>query len=35
MINAAGSRFVNEAAPYSDVVHTMHERNPTDPDIPA
>nr|WP_280878739.1 3-oxosteroid 1-dehydrogenase [Streptomyces pseudovenezuelae] len=35
MINAAGSRFVNEAAPYSDVVHTMYDRNPTDPDIPA
>ncbi|WP_367321455.1 3-oxosteroid 1-dehydrogenase [Streptomyces sp. HUAS ZL42] len=35
LVNAAGSRFVNEAAPYSDVVHIMYERNPTDPDIPA
>ncbi|WP_089099594.1 3-oxosteroid 1-dehydrogenase [Streptomyces hyaluromycini] len=35
MINAAGRRFVNEAAPYSDVVHVMYDRNPTDPDIPA
>ncbi|MDQ1032491.1 3-oxosteroid 1-dehydrogenase [Streptomyces umbrinus] len=35
LVNAAGARFVNEAAPYSDVVHTMYERNETDPDIPA
>ncbi|PWI17410.1 3-oxosteroid 1-dehydrogenase [Streptomyces sp. Act143] len=35
MVNAAGARFVNEAAPYSDVVHVMYDRNPTDPDIPA
>ncbi|MER6353477.1 3-oxosteroid 1-dehydrogenase [Streptomyces sp. NPDC001634] len=35
LVNAAGSRFVNEAAPYSDVVHTMYDRNTTDPDIPA
>ncbi|WP_329266263.1 3-oxosteroid 1-dehydrogenase [Streptomyces pseudovenezuelae] len=35
IVNAAGRRFVNEAAPYSDVVHTMYDRNPTDPDIPA
>ncbi|WP_405733148.1 3-oxosteroid 1-dehydrogenase [Streptomyces sp. NBC_00028] len=35
MVNAAGARFVNEAAPYSDVVHIMYDRNPTDPDIPA
>ncbi|MEU6349821.1 3-oxosteroid 1-dehydrogenase [Streptomyces sp. NPDC047072] len=35
LVNAAGRRFVNEAAPYSDVVHTMYERNPTDPDIPS
>ncbi|MFF1719953.1 3-oxosteroid 1-dehydrogenase [Streptomyces sviceus] len=35
VVNAAGRRFVNEAAPYSDVVHTMYDRNPTDPDIPA
>lgn len=35
LVNAAGARFVNEAAPYSDVVHTMYDRDPTDPDIPA
>src|SRR4051812_25561179 len=35
MVNAAGQRFVNEAAPYSDVVHTMYDLNPTAPDIPA
>lgn len=35
LVNAAGSRFVNEAGPYSDVVHTMYERDATDPDIPA
>ncbi|MER5468088.1 3-oxosteroid 1-dehydrogenase [Streptomyces sp. NPDC002685] len=35
LVNAAGARFVNEAAPYSDVVHTMYERNPSAPDIPA
>ncbi|MGW3649038.1 3-oxosteroid 1-dehydrogenase [Streptomyces sp. NPDC000878] len=35
LVNAAGSRFVNEAGPYSDVVHTMYERDVTDPDIPA
>ncbi|MFC7308880.1 3-oxosteroid 1-dehydrogenase [Streptomyces monticola] len=35
MINQAGARFVNEAAPYSDVVHVMYERNATAPDIPA
>ncbi|WP_329791072.1 3-oxosteroid 1-dehydrogenase [Lentzea sp. DG1S-22] len=35
MINAAGRRFVNEAAPYSDVVHVMYDRNPADPCIPA
>ncbi|MEU9173652.1 3-oxosteroid 1-dehydrogenase [Streptomyces sp. NPDC048420] len=35
LVNAAGRRFVNEAAPYSDVVHTMYDRNPTDPDIPS
>ncbi|WP_030678079.1 3-oxosteroid 1-dehydrogenase [Streptomyces cellulosae] len=35
LVNAAGRRFVNEAGPYSDVVHTMYERHPTDPDIPA
>ncbi|MFJ9901864.1 3-oxosteroid 1-dehydrogenase [Streptomyces sp. NPDC101152] len=35
LVNAAGTRFVNEAGPYSDVVHTMYQRNPSDPDIPA
>lgn len=35
IVNAGGRRFVNEAAPYSDVVHTMYAKNPTDPDIPA
>ncbi|GAA1376011.1 3-oxosteroid 1-dehydrogenase [Streptomyces beijiangensis] len=35
LINQAGARFVNEAAPYSDVVHTMYDRNGTALDIPA
>ncbi|MEW2402846.1 3-oxosteroid 1-dehydrogenase [Streptomyces sp. NPDC046862] len=36
LVNAAGARFVNEAAPYSDVVHTMYERDrPGAPHIPA
>jgi 3-oxosteroid 1-dehydrogenase len=35
MINAAGQRFVNEAGPYSDVVHSMYDKNPTAPCIPA
>ncbi|MEH0557242.1 MULTISPECIES: 3-oxosteroid 1-dehydrogenase [unclassified Streptomyces] len=35
LVNAAGRRFVNEAGPYSDVVHTMYDQNPTDPAIPA
>ncbi|MFB7244051.1 3-ketosteroid-delta-1-dehydrogenase [Streptomyces populi] len=35
LVNAAGARFVNEAGPYSDVVHTMYDRNPGAPDIPA
>ncbi|KPI19000.1 fumarate reductase/succinate dehydrogenase flavoprotein domain protein [Actinobacteria bacterium OK074] len=35
LVNAAGARFVNEGAPYSDVVHTMYERDTTAPDIPA
>jgi len=35
MINAAGQRFVNEAAPYSDVVHVMYDKNPANPCIPA
>ena len=35
IVNQAGSRFVNEAAPYSDVVHVMYNKNPAAPDIPA
>lgn len=35
IVNAAGERFVDEAAPYSDVVHVMYNLNPTSPDIPA
>ncbi len=35
MVNAAGQRFVNEAAPYSDVVHVMYDKNPASPCIPA
>ncbi|WP_369272760.1 3-oxosteroid 1-dehydrogenase [Streptomyces sp. R11] len=35
LINAAGARFVNEAAPYSDVVHTMYDVNDTSPAIPS
>lgn len=35
LVNSAGQRFVNEAAPYSDVVHIMYEKNAVTPDIPA
>jgi len=35
LVNSAGTRFVNEAAPYSDVVHVMYEKNVITPDIPA
>jgi 3-oxosteroid 1-dehydrogenase len=35
LVNSAGRRFVNEAAPYSDVVHVMYEKNVITPDIPA
>jgi 3-oxosteroid 1-dehydrogenase len=35
IVNQAGHRFVDEAAPYSDVVHTMYRQNATAPDIPA
>jgi 3-oxosteroid 1-dehydrogenase len=35
IVNQAGARFVNEAAPYSDVVHTMYQKNIASPDIPA
>ncbi|WP_117214325.1 3-oxosteroid 1-dehydrogenase [Allorhizocola rhizosphaerae] len=35
-VNGLGRRFVNEAAPYSDVVHVMYDLNtPTAPHIPA
>ncbi|MGW6734622.1 3-oxosteroid 1-dehydrogenase [Streptomyces sp. NPDC055013] len=35
LINAGGARFVNEAAPYSDVVHRMYDVHDTSPAIPA
>ncbi|MFD8076971.1 3-oxosteroid 1-dehydrogenase [Streptomyces sp. NPDC059718] len=35
IVDQAGERFVNEAAPYSDVVHVMYDRNAAAPDIPA
>jgi 3-oxosteroid 1-dehydrogenase len=35
IVNQAGVRFVNEAAPYSDVVHVMYQKNAASPDIPA
>jgi 3-oxosteroid 1-dehydrogenase len=35
IVNQAGHRFVDEAAPYVDVVHTMYRQNATAPDIPA
>ncbi len=35
LVNRAGKRFVNEAAPYSDVVHVMYDKNAITPDIPA
>jgi 3-oxosteroid 1-dehydrogenase len=35
LVNHAGQRFVNEAAPYSDVVHVMYDKNGISPDIPA
>ncbi|MEV4551343.1 3-oxosteroid 1-dehydrogenase [Nonomuraea wenchangensis] len=36
IVNGSGRRFVNEAAPYSDVVHVMYDRNTaSDPHIPA
>jgi len=35
MVNQKGQRFVNEAAPYSDVVHVMYAKNPSAADIPA
>ncbi|SEG91687.1 3-oxosteroid 1-dehydrogenase [Nonomuraea solani] len=36
IVNGNGARFVNEGAPYSDVVHVMYDRNtPSAPHIPA
>jgi len=35
IVNHAGVRFVNEAAPYGDVVHVMYDKNATAPDIPS
>jgi 3-oxosteroid 1-dehydrogenase len=36
LVNAAGRRFVNEAAPYVDAVHAMYDNdNPEVPHIPA
>ncbi|BCJ41172.1 3-ketosteroid-delta-1-dehydrogenase [Actinoplanes ianthinogenes] len=35
LVNSAGKRFVNEAAPYSDVVHVMYDFNGVTPDIPS
>jgi 3-oxosteroid 1-dehydrogenase len=36
LVNGAGQRFVNEAAPYVDAVHAMYDRHTTEvPHIPA
>ena len=36
LVNGAGQRFVNEAAPYVDTVHAMYDGNtPENPHIPA
>ncbi|NUW40262.1 3-oxosteroid 1-dehydrogenase [Nonomuraea rhodomycinica] len=36
LVNGKGERFVNEGAPYSDVVHVMYDRDtPSSPHIPA
>ncbi|MFF7867429.1 3-oxosteroid 1-dehydrogenase [Streptomyces qaidamensis] len=35
LVNGSGRRFVNEAAPYSDVVHTMYDVHDTEPAIPC
>ncbi|MEY9906082.1 3-oxosteroid 1-dehydrogenase [Catenulispora sp. MAP12-49] len=35
IVNQTGHRFVDEAAPYVDVVHTMYRQNAIAPDIPA
>ena len=35
IVNQAGQRFVDEAAPYGDVVNAMYKQNATSPDIPS
>jgi len=35
LVDGTGRRFVNEAAPYHDVVNAMYDRNATEPTIPA
>ena len=35
IVNQAGQRFVDEAAPYGDVVNAMYHQNATSPDIPC
>src|SRR5205814_1991232 len=35
LVDGTGRRFVNEAAPYHDVVNAMYDRNATEPAIPA
>ncbi|WP_431896431.1 3-oxosteroid 1-dehydrogenase [Nonomuraea sp. bgisy101] len=35
LVNGDGVRFVNEGAPYSDVVHVMYDRNAGGPHIPS
>jgi 3-oxosteroid 1-dehydrogenase len=35
IVNQAGQRFVDEAAPYGDVVKAMYTQNPDSPDIPC
>ena len=36
LVNGAGERFVNEAAPYVDAVHAMYDRHtPENPHIPC
>ncbi|HEU4426044.1 MAG TPA: 3-oxosteroid 1-dehydrogenase [Pilimelia sp.] len=35
IVDGTGRRFVNEAAPYHDVVNTMYDRNEVRPTIPA
>ncbi|MEU4701503.1 3-oxosteroid 1-dehydrogenase [Nonomuraea dietziae] len=35
LVNGDGVRFVNEGAPYSDVVHVMYDRNASGPHIPC